>query len=91
MHFTEKIEMVTTCILDSINSTFNYAIYYMYFDRLLYNGPNFRYTLDFQTITSNMLPWLRATVRKLYYSEYMLYFDELEFYFLSLLTQTHLD
>jgi hypothetical protein len=91
VHFTEKIEMVTTCILDSINSTFNYAIYYMYFDRLLYNGPNFRYTLDFQTITSNMLPWLRATVLKLYYSEYMLYFDELEFYFLSLLTQTHKD
>jgi hypothetical protein len=47
----------------------------MYFDRLLYNGPNVSYTLDFQTITYNRLPWLRVTVLKLYYGEYMLYFD----------------
>ena len=33
----KNIEIVTNYILDfnSINSVFNYAIYYMYFDRLL--------------------------------------------------------
>ena len=72
----KTIEMVTTYILDPINSTFNYAKYSMYFDRLLYNGPNVSYTLDFQTITYYRLPWLRVTVLKLYYGEYMLYFDE---------------
>ena len=70
----KTIEMVTTYILDPINSVYNYAKYSMYFDRLLYNGPNFSYTLDFQTITYNRLP--QVTVLKLYYSEYMLHFDD---------------
>ena len=56
------IEMVTTYILDPINSVFNYVIYSMYFDRLLDNGPYCRYKLDFQTITYNRLPWLPVTV-----------------------------
>jgi hypothetical protein len=34
----KTIEMVTTYILDPINSVYNYAKYSMYFDRLLYNG-----------------------------------------------------
>ena len=68
--------MVTTYILDPINCAFKYAIYSMYFDRLLDNGPNCRYKLDFQTITYNMLLWLRVTVPKLYYGKCMLYFDE---------------
>ena len=71
----KTIEMVTTYILDPINSVYNYAKYSMYFDRLLYNGPNFSYKLDFQTITYR-LPWLRVTLLKLYYSEYMLHFEE---------------
>ena len=48
----------------------------MYFDRLLDSGANFRYKLDFQTAIYNRLPWLRVTVLKLYYGEYMLHFDE---------------
>jgi hypothetical protein len=72
----KNIEMVTTYKLDPINSVYNYAKYSMYFDRLLYNGPYFSHTLDFQTITYNRLPWLRVTVLKLYYSEYMLHFEE---------------
>jgi len=52
----KTIEMVTTYILDPINSVYNYAKYSMYFDILLYNGPNFSYTLDFQIITYNRLP-----------------------------------
>ena len=72
----KKIEMVTTYKLDPINSVYNYAKYSMYFDRLLYNEPYFSYTLDFQTITYNRSPWLRVTVLMLYYSEYMLHFEE---------------
>ena len=63
----KNIEMLTTYILDPINSVYNYAKYSIYFDRLLYNGPYFSYTLDFQTITYHRIPWLRVTVLKLYY------------------------
>jgi hypothetical protein len=52
----KTIEMVTTYILDPINSVKKYAKYSMYFDILLYNEPNFSYTLDFQIITYNRLP-----------------------------------
>ena len=65
----KNIGLVTTYILDPINSTFNYVIYSMYFDILLDNGPNSRYKMDLQTITYNRL---RVTVLKLYYGEYML-------------------
>jgi hypothetical protein len=57
--------MVTTYILDPINIVYNYAIYSMYFETLLDNGPNLSYKLEFQTITYNRFPWLRVTVRKL--------------------------
>jgi hypothetical protein len=72
----KNIEMVTTYILDPINIVYNYAIYSMYFETLLDNGPNLSYKLEFQTITYNRFPWLRVTVRKLYYCEYMLHFEE---------------
>ena len=72
----KTIEMVTTYILDPINSVYNYAIYSMYFETLLDNGPNLSYKLEFQTITYYRLPWLRVTLLKLYYSEYMLHFEE---------------
>ena len=61
----KKIEMVTTYKLDPVNSVYNYAKYSMYFDRLLYDGSYFSYTLDFKTITYNRSPWLRVTVLKL--------------------------
>jgi hypothetical protein len=63
--FMKTIEMVTTYILDPINNVYNYAIYSMYFERLLDNGPNLSYKLEFQTITYNRLPRLRVTVLKL--------------------------
>jgi hypothetical protein len=64
--FMKTIEMVTTYILDPINSVYNYVKYSVYFEILLYNGTNVSYTLDFQTITFHRLPWLRVTVLKLY-------------------------
>jgi len=63
----KTIEMLTTYILDPINSVYNYVKYSVYFEILLYNGTNVSYTLDFQTITYHRLPWLRVTVLKLYY------------------------
>ena len=72
----KTIEMVTTYKLDPVNSVYNYAKYSMYFDRLLYDGPYFSYTLDFQTITYNKSPWLRVTVLRLYHSEYRSQFEE---------------
>jgi hypothetical protein len=84
------IEMVTTYKLDPINSVYvyNYAKFSIYFDRLLYNGSYFSYTLDFQTITYNRSPWLRVTVLKLYYSEYMLLFEETMMVSVFYLTKT---
>ena len=60
----KTIEMLTTYILDPINSVYNYVKYSVYFEILLYN---ISYTLDFQTITYHRLPWLRVTVLILYY------------------------
>ena len=63
----KTMEMITTYILDPINSVYNYVKYSVYFEILQYNGTNVSYTLDFQTITFHRLPWIRVTVLKLYY------------------------